>query len=65
MENELNTRINQETGERIYCSYDFCECDKCERTDCIVGMMCKSIVSIKRVPELEKKLNEMVHEDIK
>ena len=46
-------------GEEVICEYDFQECDKCER-DCVVGMISRSAVEVERVPELEKKLNEML-----
>ena len=48
-------------GEEVRCEYDGPnDCHKCDRTDCMIGMMSKCVVKVERVPELENKLNEMI-----
>ena len=50
-------------GEEVICDYDLQECHKCDIiNNCMVGIMSQRVVEVKRVPELEKKLNEMVKE---
>jgi len=45
--------------DEVICNYDVQECEKCSRTNCIVKSISNCVVSVRRVPELEKMINQL------